>query len=128
MKFRGSKLINWAIADLLFLVHGIVILVLLFSWFYPPLLYVHGVMIMLTLLSWLLTGACVLAVWEFNFRKKAKPALQHKDEYAYMHHYLSIFISKPPSVSFMKKCGYVYLYSSLFLWTLDILNDFNGVG
>lgn len=116
MKSRGFyKLFYARLADLVSLVHAMIVIVAAFGWWLVPNHPIHLLILLLTLASWVFTGSCVLAHVEYRLRKKYMDAVPTY-EYGYLHYHLHRLTKYAPSISFIRTWGYVYLISAVVLW------------
>ena len=88
------------LANLLAIIHLIVVSIILFGWFIPDLFFIHGLLLWATFLSWVLIGKCILTVWEFKLRD-AKADY----EYGYIQYHARNLLKTPPSLNFIKVIG-----------------------
>lgn len=72
-------------ANLVLLVHLILVFVILFGWYFPAIKYFYLASLILTLLSESFYGYCILTKWEFDLRKKVEPDLDY--DYAFLSYY-----------------------------------------
>lgn len=100
-------------ADLLFMFHFAVVLILLFGWLFPSLWYLYMLILLATLLSELLLGFCFLSKWEFLLRKKMNPDLDYK--YSFSSYYTYKLTQQRLSEKFVQIAAVVFLSSSLVL-------------
>lgn len=61
------------LADLIFIFHLLIVLVVLFGWTVPQIWFFYMSVLILSLTSGLILGYCFLSKWEFNIRKKINP-------------------------------------------------------
>jgi len=73
------------VANILFVLHALVVLIAVFGWLVASLWYVYMGILVLTLLSDVFFGYCILSKWEFDFRKKINPKTQY--DYAWSTYY-----------------------------------------
>jgi hypothetical protein len=65
------------LADALFVVHFLLLLIVLFGWSIDGLWSVYMTLLVLTLLSDIVFGYCLLSKWEFHLRKKIDPSTDY---------------------------------------------------
>ena len=72
-----KKLRYHLFANLIFLLHIVVVFVILFGWHFPSLYLLYLICLSVTLLSEIALGYCILTKWEFALRKKLVPDLNY---------------------------------------------------
>lgn len=82
-------------ADLILILHFLVVIIVLFGWFKPDFWYFYMGTLVATLLSDLMFGYCILSKWEFNLRKKIEPDKNYDFRWTtyYTYKFTSIHIS-----------------------------------
>ena len=103
-------------ANLLAIIHTILVFVILFGWFIPDLFFIQGLLLYATFLSWVFFGKCVLTVWEYKLRDT-----NINYEYSYIQYYARNLLRKPPSLKFIKIAGLTYLSLALIFWLVLFL-------
>lgn len=73
------------VADIIFVIHFLLVLSVVFSWLFPKLFVYFLVLWTFTFISEILFGRCVLTNWEFDLRRKIFP--DSKFEKSCMVHY-----------------------------------------
>ncbi len=121
MKSRGFRSILLArVADLISLVHVGVVVIAAFGWWLTPNSFIHFGILLATLISWLATGSCILAQLEYRVRKQYLATIEPYNA-GYLHYHLRKFTGYAPSLTFIRRWGYVYLTSALVLWIADYI-------
>lgn len=98
-------------ANLLAIIHLVVVFIILFGWFIPELFYIQGLLLVATFLSWVFTGKCILTVWEFKLRDTLVDY-----EYGYIQYHARNLLKTPPSLKFIKIAGLTYLIFAIIFW------------
>ncbi len=98
-------------ANLLAIIHLVVVSIILFGWFIPDLFFIHGLLLVATFLSWVFISKCVLTVWEYKLRNT-----NVNYEYGYIQYHARNLLRKPPSLKFIKIAGLTYLSFALIFW------------
>lgn len=100
-------------ADLIFVFHSAIVLVILFGGFFPKIWIVYFLTLILTLLSELYFGYCIVSKWEFDLRKKISPEINY--DYNWATFYTYKFTQNRISKLFFKRATVVFLVVSLAL-------------
>jgi hypothetical protein len=64
-------------ANVIFILHLILVLLVIFGWAIPTMLTIYMAALVATLASDIVFGYCILSKWEFNLRKKLNPLLDY---------------------------------------------------
>lgn len=107
------KLINKIFTNIIFVIHSITLLIILFGWTIPSIWYVYIGVLVLTLLSELSFGYCILSKWEFDLRKKIDPSLNYN--YHWSTFYTYKFTEGRISEKFFDYATRIFLVISLSL-------------
>ena len=107
------KLLYKVSADLIFLVHALLFLVILFGWAIPSIWYIYMSLLVITLLSDLVFGYCPISKWEFYLRKKVNPEVSY--DYHWSSYYTRWLTSRNLSPTFFFRVAIFFLTSSLVL-------------
>ena len=102
------------LANLLAIIHLIVVFIILFGWFIPDLFFIRGIFLSATFLSWVFTGKCILTVWEFKLRYA-----KHDYEYGYIQYHARNLFKNPPSLNFIKIASLTYISLALIIWSVE---------
>ena len=81
------KFIYKIFANLIFVIHSITLLIILFGWTIPSIWYLYISILILTLISELVFGYCILSKWEFDLRKTINPGLNYDYHWATFYTY-----------------------------------------
>lgn len=101
------------LADLILLIHLLLVFVILFGWHYPQIKYLYLVSLTVTLLSELFFGYCILTKWEFKIRKRIEPALNYDYSFiSYYGHKVGIAVNS----RIIKYLALVFLIGSLIVF------------
>jgi hypothetical protein len=102
-------------ADLIFLIHFLVVLIALFGWTIPAIWVFYMATLVSTLTSEVLLGYCFLSRWEFALRKKLDPSTNY--DYAFSSYYTNKLTHQRFAIStdFIKKSGLIFLAASLLI-------------
>lgn len=106
------KLFQRVIAELIFLLHlALVLLICFFGWWVPALwpYYVAG--LIATLISDLVFGYCILSKWEFDLRRKMHPHINY--DFAWTTYYTYKLTNQRISNEFYKRMSVFYLVCAL---------------
>ena len=98
-------------ADVIFLVHFVLVFIVLFGWSTPAISNIYVGILIITLLSDLIFGYCILSRWEFYLRKKLNPELNYS--YSWTTYYTHQFTQKHISENFFKWAAIIFLAGSL---------------
>ena len=107
------KIFYRIIADIIWILHLFVVIVVLFGWLVPSIWYLYISVLVLTLLSEIFWSYCLLSKWEFNLRKKIIPSLDY--EYVYASYYMYKLTQGWLSRDFLNRWGMVFTVLSLSL-------------
>lgn len=105
------KLLYRIAADLIFLFHAALVLVVLFGWLVPALWPAYMVLLVLTLVSDMVFGYCIVSKWEFNLRKKYNPDIEYR--FAWATYYTHKLTRDRISETFYLRAATVFLVGSL---------------
>lgn len=112
-----QKTIYHAIADIVFITHLLLVVLVAIGWIFPTLFYFSLTTMFLTVLSELIFGYCVLSKWEFGIRRKLNPTKEY-DTSCIMHYGRALFDLKPrvqdsTPRSFFKKNSFLFMLLAL---------------
>lgn len=106
------KLVYRTAAELVFLFHfGLVLLVVFFGWYVPSLWPWYTVALVATLISDLTFGCCILSKWEFDLRKKINPQTNY--DYTWATHYTYKLTNHRMSNKLFERIATLFLVVSL---------------
>lgn len=94
-------------ADVIFLLHLLLVLLVVFGWATPNLWWIYMSALVATLISDLYFGYCILSKWEFDLRKRVNPATTYN--YSWTTFYTYKFTNQRISDTFYKKASVVTL-------------------
>lgn len=103
-------------AGVLFTVHFLLVLLVVFGWLVPPLFYVFLGALIATIISEIFFGYCFLSKWEFGLRKKLDPSREF-DKSCIIHYIRMVFGMKPRKTS-LKPRTFASKYSFIFILIL----------
>lgn len=75
----------YLLANLIFVLHTVVVFVVIFGWHFKSLHWVYLIVLSLTLISEIIFGCCIFTKWEFDLRKKIEPTLNY--DYTFVSYY-----------------------------------------
>jgi hypothetical protein len=78
------------VADIIFVIHFLLVLSVVFSWLFPKLFVYFLVLWTFTFISEILFGRCVLTNWEFDLRRKIFPDSKYEKS-CMVHYYRKLF-------------------------------------
>jgi len=107
------KFLQRTLADVVWIVHFLVIVLVLFGWLIPSMWYYYMSVVAGALLSELFLGHCFLSKWEFDMRKKINPQLDY--DYSYASYYTYKFTHQHLSPRFLGGTGMVFTTLSLVI-------------
>jgi hypothetical protein len=113
-----DRFIKLVLAWFLAALHLIVTLIIFFGWSISSISYIYISVLVGTALSWLLTGGCILSKFEYEVRRNLDPQLEEYD-HSYIHFHLRKWLGKAPSINFIRNAGYVFISTSIVVWTVD---------
>lgn len=106
------KLVYRTAAEVIFLIHlGLVLLVVFFGWYFPSLWPWYTAALVVTLISDLAFGYCILSKWEFDLRKKINPQTNY--DYTWATHYTYKITNHRISNRFFERMATLFLVVSL---------------
>lgn len=115
------KLFYRILADCVFVLHLVIVLVALFGWVSPRLWNIYMVLLLATLISDIVLGYCILSKLEFDLRKKIDPDSRY--DFTWTTYYTHKITNKRISNTFFKRTAITYLILCLcvnlyfkFLW------------
>ena len=111
----------WRIlAELIVVLHGLLVVLIVCGWLVPELYYWYGAGLIGTASSWLLVQRCVLVDLEYYFRGKTGKYIRplQSSFLAYWGEYL--LGEKAPSDHFITIWGGFFLAGSIALWLLNV--------
>ncbi len=111
-KFQRSK--YQILANLVFIVHLILVLVILFGWYITKIKYIYLWSLILTLISEVVFGFCLLTKWEFDLRKKIDPNLKY--DYSFVSYYAYKYLGINPPKKLIKYLALIFLITSIILF------------
>lgn len=116
-----EKIFYRFLAEVVFVFHILIVLVILFGWFFPHLFYIYGFLLFSTLFSWLVFGHCFLVDLEFYFRSKFNPSL--KISSGFLAYYGQVLLKdKAPRESLIYYLGIIFLVPSILIWVFNFIN------
>jgi hypothetical protein len=101
------------VADVIWMTHLLVVLIVLFGWAVSALWYVYMAVLLGTLLSLLTFRCCFLSKWEYDLRKKIDPSLAY--DYFYASYYTYRLTAGRLSPQFLARAGMVFTSVSLVI-------------
>ena len=83
---KKKKIITFQ-ADLIFLIHCLIVFVIVFGWAFAKLNFIYPLVLVATLVLETIFGYCILTEFEFRLRKKIEPSLEYDHSFVtyYMH-------------------------------------------
>jgi len=69
------------LADTIFAVHLVVVLIVLFGWLLPSIWWMYVTILTISLISELYFGYCILSKWEFDLRKQLHSDIDYTYEF-----------------------------------------------
>lgn len=85
-------------ANLLLLLHVLVVIIVLVGWYYPSLQMIHLIIAFLVLIAEVFLGYCPLTRWEFLLRKKVEPNLNYDSSFLSYYAYKVLKVDIPGRV------------------------------
>lgn len=112
-----SRFQKQLLADSIFAIHLIVVLIVVFGWLLPSIRWVYISLVAISLISELYLGYCILSKWEFDLRKQLHPDIDYTYEFTtyYTRHITEGHI-RPV---FYQVCATVFLFASLVVAITD---------
>jgi hypothetical protein len=107
------KLLYRITADIIWLVHFLVVVLVLFGWLVPNLWYLYMAVLVGTLVSEFLLSYCFLSKWEFDLRKKVNPKLDY--DFTYASYYTYRLTQGHLSPRFLGRAGILFTSLSLVI-------------
>ena len=107
------KLTYRIIADILFIVHGLLFALVLFGYFFPAFWYAYMTALILAFLSDIIFGYCLLSEWEFNLRKNYNPTIDYN--YSFASFYTYKITNQRMSDSFYRWASVIFLGLSILI-------------
>ena len=104
-------MVHRILADVLFVLHAMLVLIVLFGWVSPRLWYPYMAALVIGLVSDLFFGYCVLSKWEFDLRRKIDPKIDYN--YCWTSYYTHRFTRRYISDVFFSRASVVFLVSSI---------------
>lgn len=101
------------LANAIFLIHLIFVLIIIFGWLVPELWPVYITLLVGSLISELVLNYCVLSKWEFDLRKKIDPTTNY--DYSFSTYYTYRLTQKYISNEFIQIMGTVFLIASILI-------------
>lgn len=95
-----ERIVYRIIAESIFVLHALSILIIAFGWAIPTLFSLHIVLLFGGLFLQIVLGNCFLSRWEFWFRKKVDPSISYDS--AYINHYLRLIFGDSLRPQFMR--------------------------
>ncbi|HEY4480322.1 MAG TPA: DUF2784 family protein [Candidatus Paceibacterota bacterium] len=118
-----QKFFYQTFADLVFIVHLGLVLLVVFGWLIPALFYFFLGALVATFLSEIFLSYCFLSRMEFNLRKKIDPAKIY--DKSCIVHYTRVLFGLPPRlasvtpVGFFKKNSFKFVLLTLFVVSIS---------
>lgn len=103
----------WA-ANLLFLLHVLLGIFLLFGWLLPQITYLYVVVLISWPLCWMILGYCPLSKWEFTLRKQYDSTVDVHAEV--IQHYMYMFFGIRISTAVIYAGGLVVFFGLVTLY------------
>lgn len=105
------------LTDLIFIIHILVVLIVLFGWAFPVLKLIYLLVLIVSLMATLFLNACPLSKWEFDLRKKLDPSLNY--DYTFLTYYFyKLGLRKIPS-KVIKYSPLVFLSGSITIFIIQ---------
>src|SRR5574340_1079932 len=111
---KMSRIEIQILANIVFLIHLILVIIILFGWYFPSIKYIYLLSLVLTLISEAVFGYCVLTKWEFDLRKKLEPDLKYN--YSFVSYYAYKYLGINPPEKLIKYLAIVFLSLSIILF------------
>lgn len=111
-----QKITYRILADLIFILHVGVVIVIVIGWYYPALQNFNLIVTLIVLVSEIYFGYCPLTKWEFVLRKKLEPNLNYDSGFISYYVY-KIFGLNIPS----NKVKYPAIIILVFVLILNLL-------
>ncbi len=104
---------NKLLANIIFVVHFIFVIFILFGWLFPNIWYLYITALFITLLSEIILGYCPLSKFEFQIRKRVNPSLNYN--YSFASYYTHRITDKFLSDKFVSTASYFLLGSLIII-------------
>ena len=115
----SKKLLYTTTANIIFLFHTALVLIVCLGWLFPSFFYIFIVFLVATALSEIFLGYCFLTKWEFYLRRKMYP--EKVFDSSCIFHYGRVVFGLPPRPTVNKKeAGFFKKYSSLLILLLPL--------
>lgn len=101
------------LADLIFVFHFVVIMIVIFGWLFPSIWYLYMFVLVVSLIFDIFLGYCILSKWEFLLRKKLKPDLKYS--YSFTTYYTYRLTNYWLTDRFMKIVAITFLSLSILI-------------
>ena len=102
-------------ADILSLLHLVVVLIAAFGWWLLPGSWFHFLVLAGTWTSWVFFGSCILSRAEFWLRDIPKEESDRMSN-GYLHFHMHRWVRYAPSHVFIRAWGLLYLSAGIALW------------
>ena len=112
----NMKMLYRILADLIFIIHGILFVLILFGFLYPTWWNWYMLTLVMVLISDLIFGYCILSKWEFQLRKRVNPKVNYDFDWTsyYLHKITDSYISKQfyyrAAITYLILCIGINLY------------------
>ena len=119
MLSKTERILYLILADLIFVIHLGLVLIVSLGWLIPSLYYVFLILLALTFLAEIFLGYCPLTPLEFNLRRKLDPTAVYDS--SCIAHYTRVPFGKKPRVAvaeapnFLKKHSFLFILLGLFV-------------
>ncbi|MFT6361280.1 MAG: hypothetical protein ACJAV6_000095 [Candidatus Paceibacteria bacterium] len=100
-------------ANLIFTVHSILVIIILFGGLVPEIKNAYLGLIILSLISDLKYGYCILSKWEYVLRKKVNPKIDY--DFTWTTHYTYTFTNGNIRPNFYERASLIFLSLSLLI-------------
>ncbi|MBP6884720.1 MAG: DUF2784 family protein [Candidatus Pacebacteria bacterium] len=108
-----SKTLYRIFADILFVFHAVLFVLILAGFLFPALWYPYMAVLVLALASDILFGYCLLSKWEFELRRKWNPNIDYN--YTFASFYTYRLTNNKMSDVFYRRAALVFLAFSIGL-------------
>jgi hypothetical protein len=100
-------------ADLIFLFHFVVVMIILFGWLVPVIWPLYMFTLVVSLISDIVFGYCLLSKWEFVLRKKFNPSINY--DYDFTTYYTYRLTNRTIRDNFMKIAAITFISLSILV-------------
>ena len=101
-------------ANLVFLVHCVVVFIIVFGWAFEKLNIIYPIVLFITLILEIIFGYCILTEVEFRLRKKIEPSLNY--DYSFLTYYMYRIYNLKISRRFLDAIYKVFLVASITIY------------